>query len=103
MALLNLNGKDHEVSFGKMFLIRISKELGVSFDKLQEYVQSDPIQSSIELMRISLDEGKRKAKSTQPSYSVEQLADIWDNDDELLERFMALFNDSFEKKQNAAT
>jgi len=101
---ITIKNKEHFLSFGKMFIIRITKELGVSLNELSDYINQNPLQSSLEIMRIALEEGKRKNNATkQANYTVEQLADIWDDEDDLLDRFMKLFNDGFEKKSTAAT
>jgi len=101
---IQIKNKEHFLSFGKMFIIRITKELGVALNELGDYINQNPVQSSLEIMRIALEEGKRKNKAPkQLDYTVEQLADIWDDEEDLLERFMELFNQGFEKKSTAAT
>jgi hypothetical protein len=90
-----------EVSFGKMFLANLSTELGVGLEQISEVIASNPVMTSLQIMLISLKEGARISKK-EFGLTIEDLADAWDLDEDLVERFFEMLNDGVQPKKEMA-
>lgn len=88
---VELAGKKYPVSFGMMALAKFCKKQNLTLAQMNAQLQSRlDLMGALNLIHIGLQEGARKAK-VKLDLSLEELADLIDEDEGALERFFAEF------------
>lgn len=106
LKMLNAKGveveKTYPLSFGKLFMGSLLDKLGVSPNELMEAVNKNPIMNTLFVIDLALKHGARIQKK-EYTLTVDDIADAWDRDDTLVERFWDLFVEGTEGgKEKAA-
>lgn len=89
------------LSFGKMFLAKVSTELGVGISQLDTALSKNEVMTSLQILKVSLEEGARIEKKDM-SFTIEELADSWDADDNLIEDFFKRLEEGLQPKKKKA-
>lgn len=99
MKTMKINGKEYELHFGKSFLRKLETDAGISITHLEDHFNKEMINTSLNMLHIALIEGARKSgKDFQ--LSIDDLADAWDNDEGLIDRFTTLLNASLNQEDS---
>lgn len=101
MKVIKINKKDYQVHFGKSFLLRMERDFKINLMKLQESIETKPIETMMQILQAALDEGQR-ISGKEHKLTIYDIADAWDYDNSLMENLMTLFNESMslEQKKN---
>ena len=91
---ININGESYPVRFGFAALMTFSKKTGIKLEDLDELSEGIDLYTAVALLWAGLKDGARKEKK-QFTLSVEDIADLLDDDVEVLTTALELFAQSF--------
>ena len=88
-----INGIEMPISFGMSMLFHYERETGRSYADAMTQLEKLPITTLLELIYFGLKDGHRK-KQEPFDYSMDDLADWFDEDPAAMERCQAIFSSS---------
>lgn len=104
IEIIETNGRKHAVRFGFNALREFSRMTGMTLNELENFGTDMTLDHAITLMFCGFKDGARKQKMNF-RYSVDDVADWIDEDQDLIERVFAVFENQFnsdiEKKKKA--
>ena len=95
---VQINGKGYPVSFGFAALMTFTDQTGLSLNELDKLGDNMALSDALAMMWAGLKDGARKEKQAF-SLTIEDVADMLDDDQEALGKVLEVFADSFGEKQ----
>lgn len=90
---LKINNQDYPLSFGSNFKRLMEVEHKFVFSDFRKLINAAPHNVLLSLCFTSLQEGARQAGGKLP-FDIADLADFWDNDPTLIEKYMEALTES---------
>lgn len=97
MKILEINKKKYPVSFGKGFLLRLERDYKIDIKDIESLFEKKPFETIPNVIMAALDEGARIEKKEHKLY-IYDIMDAWDYDENLIQSFFELFNESQSKE-----
>ena len=91
---ININGESYPLRYGFAALMTFSKKTGINLEELEALSEGIDLYTAVALLWSGLKDGARKEKK-QFNLSVEDIADLLDDDVDVLTTALELFAKSF--------